>query len=323
MLIRIALFVLTMQLSLPILAQNTWGPITRPLTRLHSAISPNGIAFENNLMNHISDELRLDSEDISKFISCHAEENGQIVHRKGGRVIPVTCYGHQDLDTIRTKVGQKYGHHIGSHLKYAVRSGNYIFAVCNYDEKSDHSHSKDHYVCRTPLSGLSKINNSETFCYKMSAFHRTCNPHKALVSTEIILINSTRRWPTLDKSILTGFLKQNSNQIKGVQSSADFIEDISNARVLYSERSRGSADSSQRFPKNYVGKKYICIEDYVSSDNTYLKTKVQCGPIQTVTHSPRTTTIVLESVSFESNLERVKQTSVHYPMISPERSSVD
>lgn len=49
--------------SQSLMAQNTWGPLTRFLiTRPHVALAPNSrVAFENNLMNHISDELRVDT----------------------------------------------------------------------------------------------------------------------------------------------------------------------------------------------------------------------------------------------------------------------
>jgi len=310
--------------SKQLFAQNTWGVVTRPLiTRPHLAIAPNSrVAFENNLMNHISDELRVDTEH-GKPISCKGDSNGQIIHRKGGRVIPIQCSNSDKLDLIKHKVSQFYGHEIGMHLKYAFESGPYLFAICNYDNKGEHTHSDHHYVCRTPLNGASKINDAETYCYKMGFFHRTCNPHKALVSTEIITINSKGRWVDLDKTILMRFMKNNESSFSDSIKPDEFIKSFERARVHYPDFSRGAPDSYQRYPKVFVGRKYACIETLLSSKGLYVETRLSCGDYNRQNRPNTSFQIDLSNVYFQNTMKRLKQESVYYPMISPEYSSVE
>lgn len=302
-------------------AQNSWGPVTRPITRIHASLAPGSVGFENNLMNHISDLLRLDTDEINKPISCQGDQSGIVVHRKGGRVIPIQCYGAEQLQYIRQQVSTFYGEGMGMHLKYAFRSGPYIFAVCNYDEKTDHRHHDGHYVCRTPVQGASLNGNLETYCYEMGLFHRTCNPHKALVSAEIIPINSRRRWSSIDKEILVRHLEAESER-QGRAEIKEFAKSMSGSTVLYSNNSRGAPTSDLRYPKVFSNSGVVCIESHSGSDERYVRTSISCGRGRSQRVGRGKYQTSLQDVQFQTELVRLKQELTDYPLLAPEKSNV-
>ena len=320
--VKFFIFIALLIQSPKLMAQNNWGPITRPFTRLHSAIAPNSVGFENNLMNHISDDLRLDSRELQKNISCRGDGSDFVIHKMGGRTIPIKCSNDLDLEQIRSKVSEYYGDEIGMHLKYAFRSGPFLFAVCNYDDKTKHTHHNQHYVCRTPIDNFSKIANIETYCYNMGTFHRTCNPHKALVSTEIILLNSRRRWSDLDRQILLRFLQKSNSPLVSESGFNNLIRSLKQSNVIYSDYSRGSSDSISRYPKVFLGEHQLgCIETLEESSQIYLTTNITCGLIKRVTEN-QTPRVLIETVYFNGQMQRLKQYPAVYPMLGNEFSSL-
>lgn len=210
------------------------------------------------------------------------------------------------------------------HLKYAFKSGPYLFAICNYDDEGEHAHSDHHYVCRTPLNGQSKIGDIETFCYDMGFFHRTCNPHKALVSTEIITINSKGRWADLDKTVLKRFLNNNKQSFLNGFEPAVLINVLERAKVHYPSYARGASISDTRYPKVFEGTSYACIESLLSSNTKYIESRVSCGDYEKVRKpGNRGYEISLKNVFFQKTMKRLKQIQVSYPMFHPEVSSVE
>jgi len=304
-------------------AQNTWGPYTRPITRILSDLSPNSVHFENNLMNHISDELRVDDSKIRKKISCFGNKQGVIDHHKSGRHVRIQCDNTRDLTYIKDVVSKFYNKGIGGHLKYAFRSGPYIFALCNYDSHGEHKHSKEHYVCRTPISGESKERGVETFCYNMGFFHRTCNPHKALVATEIIPINSTMRWETLDKTILT---RSMGRHLGAGNTALEIMKDIAKSKVVYKVKSRGSSDADIRYPKFFIGKRYACVEQLQRSSKKYVETLINCGDISKLSKSDikaLSSDMIRRKPVMSKTMKRLKQIPAKYPLLNNMKSSID
>jgi hypothetical protein len=307
-------------------AQNTWRPVTKYFTSTHSYLSPKSVGFENNLMNNISDNLRLDDNTINKVISCKPKQGNTHTHQKGLRTpVVIQCNNGETLQYIREQVTKYYGHEIGHHLKYAFKSGPYIFSICNYDSKGEHKHSKDHYVCRTPINNQSKEEGLETYCFEMGLFHRTCNPHKALVSTEIILLNSQRRWKHIDKTLLTRFINKELGQVDQ-DLSTEMITDLLDSRIYYATEGRGSATADKRYPKTYLGKNFLCHEQLLSSSTQYIETNITCGPLTQNQKRPRYISrrkLELSNINFNKNMMRLKQIAVEYPMLGYDKSSID
>ncbi len=305
-------------------AQNTWGPITRPISKVLADLAPNSVNFENNLMNHISDELRVDDSSIRKDISCFGDANGIIDHHKGGRHVRVRCENQYELTYARKMVSNFYSPKIGNHLKYAFKSGPYIFALCDYDGHGNHDHSRKHYVCRVPVDGASKEAGMETFCYNMGYFHRTCNPHKALVAAEILPINSMMRWESIDKTILARFIGKHKGT--GVES-LKLINDIVKGRIKYNTKRRGAATTNSRYPKFFIGKRdYACFEYVLRRSSRYVETQIDCADLTEVPYNQRgklSSQTVIDNSIFSRTMKRLKQDSVYYPMLGRMKSSVD
>jgi|GEM_PF-4542398 len=314
---KYALILSCLFLNTKIYAQNVFEPLTRPIANLHAYLGPSSVGFENNLMNYISDELRVDDDVINQPISCFGDEGATGHHFHKKRNLRIKCDNQDALKYAMHKVSEFYGHEVGHHLKYAFRSGKFIFAVCNYDSPGEHKHSQKHYVCRVPLD--SKEKGIETFCYNMGYFHRTCNPHKALVAAEIIPINSRRRWADIDKSILVRFLENNSELFSSEGLMLNLVADISSSRVSYSQESRGSATATKRYPKVFVGNSYLCSEDLVVNGSEYVETQVSCGLSVKINRRQSK----LGQIIFQKRMLRLKQKAVDYPMIRGEKSSVD
>ena len=315
-------FLLTL-LSDSSFCQNTTSKYTRPITNIAATVSPgNGFFFENNLMNHINDDMRIDNEEIGLKISCDGAEDGTILHSSkrgiGNRNLIINCHDKAILERIQDLVSQKYSKGMGENLKYAVVQGSYIYGVCNYDEKHDHkshSHHNGHYACRTPIENLSKHNNAETYCFNMTWFHKTCNPHKALVATELILANSIHRWDKLDKTFLLDSLK---NHLKDKDYITILIEDLSNSQVIYNNRKKGSPLANKRYPKLILGSHYYCVEELLKSDDLYVNTSLACKDISKLSwqeHRNITQESILKKPLFKINLTRLKQTQKTYPLL--------
>lgn len=325
------LILATLVFSFSAQAQNSTSWITRPISNVVSDTFPaSSFWFENNLMNHISDYMRLEEAPINSKIACIGDSHGKLFHSNelgwGSREVEIQCQGNKPLEYAKSVVSRLYNHGMGNNLKYAFESGPFIFAVCNYDEgdkHSNHSHHDGHYVCRVPKKGESQSGSIETFCYEMSWLHRTCNPHKALVATELIPINSISRWESIDKTILMRFLGQN---IESKELIIEMVNDIRNSLVRYSSKRRGSPDADKRYPKIFKGDKYACFESLISSNDKYILTDIECADISILSYGQRmrlSSKVINENLILKKTLKRLKQRKTEYSLIDGMRSSVD